>query len=98
MSWETLTVGVLKIKNCSDKDLLLIQDCFEFGNDLEKVNINTKRGITTIDFQSVNWLSHIDEEKINGLIKKLKNKLKFYAITLYRLENEFSQNWYSGKK
>ena len=93
MSWETLITGVIKVKNATDDDIMLIQDTLEFGNKVEKVDIQITDGITTIDFCSVNWCSHIDENKINELIEKLKPKLTYYDITLYYLTG-LTPNWY----
>jgi hypothetical protein len=100
MSWETLITGKIKLKNATDDDITLIQDTLEFGNEVEKVDIQVADGITTIDFCSVNWGSHIDEDKINGLIETLKLKLTYYAITLYYLMGDFdTPNWYyDGEK
>jgi len=94
MSWETLITGKIKLKNATDDDILLIQDILEFGNEVEKVDIQVIDGITTIDFCSVNWVSHVDEDKINKLIEKLKPKLTYYAITLYYLIGFDTPNWY----
>lgn len=89
-------VGNLELKNATDKDIELIIDYLELnGNDCQKVSLKENNGITLIDFQSVNWLSHVDEDKINEMLKKLRKKLKFHAITLYFLDGNFAQNWYS---
>jgi hypothetical protein len=95
MLWGTLITGIIKLKNATDEDIILIQNDLEFGNEVEKVNIKTENGITTIDFCSVNWSSHIDEERINELLENLKPKLTYYAISLYFLDcNSLGCNWY----
>jgi hypothetical protein len=93
MSWETLITGIIKLKNATDEDILLVQNDLEFGNEVEKVDINAENGITTIVFCSVNWGSHIDEKRINDLLESLKPKLTYYAISLYFLDG-FGYNWY----
>jgi hypothetical protein len=100
MSWETLITGKIKLENATDDDITLIQDTLEFGNEVEKVDIATIQSTTLVDFCSVNWGSHIDEDKINELIEKLKPKLTYYAITLYYLAPDFdTPNWYyNGEK
>lgn len=98
MSWETLVAGCLRLKNATDKDLIKIRDHLEFGNECEKIDVKVEGGITVIDFQSVNWLSHLDEEKIEKMLKELKKKLVSYWITLYYLEGEFAKTWYKDEK
>jgi len=94
MSWETLVVGNIKLKNATDEDLIEIQEYLEFGNECEKIDVKVEDGTTIIDFQSVNWLSHVNEEVIDELLKKLRKKLVQYAITLYYLDGEYAQNWF----
>jgi len=86
MSWETLITGEFKLKNPTDNDILLIQNYLEFGQEVEKINFRFEDGTTVIEFVSLNWLSHITEEKIAELLNLLKDKLVDYWITVYFLD------------
>jgi len=97
MSWETLTTGFILIKNATDEDINLIKSYLELGkNETETIKIEKEGDITMIDFTSVNWNSHISEEKIDELLEKLKNKMTDCGISLYYLD-EADYNWF-GKK
>jgi hypothetical protein len=96
MSWETLTTGFILIKDATEEDINLIKSYLELGgNETETIKIEKERDITTIDFTSVNWNSHISEEKIDELLKKLKNKITECSISLYYL-NEADYTWFNG--
>jgi len=93
MSWETLTTGFILIKNATDEDINLIKSYLELGgNETETIKIEKEGDITTIDFTSINWNSHISKEKIDELLEKLKNKITDYGISLYYLDEAY-YNW-----
>jgi len=95
-----MVCGSIEFKGmATDEDILLVDNYLEFGNRAEKVEIRNRKNLlnsllvrlgkhkenTEINFTSVNWGSHIDEDKIKEMLGKLKGKLEYYAITLYHL-------------
>jgi hypothetical protein len=104
MTWETLVCGTIEFKGiASDDDVLLVQNYLEFGREVEKIDVkNLKQEDgdtnTTIDFTSVNWISHINEDSIKEMLEKLKGKLEHYAITLHYLDGEYGINFVSKEE
>ena len=100
MSWETLVTGEFAFKEKPSKeDMELIKEYLEiypedtFEWSVNKIVVEENDGKTIVSFLGLNWCSHLDGEKIEELIKKLKKKLSRYAISLYYL-SEPHENFY----
>jgi len=94
MSWETLISGELEfIGEVSKDELDLIQDKLEVFPEedvywkADKLCIEKKntKGNTTVRILSVNWTSHVDEERIREMLKALEKRLIHYSLSLYYL-------------
>jgi YHS domain-containing protein len=93
MSWETLIIGSFKfIDSISEEErktlIDRIKDVLELPANIQSVTygaFNERYENKTYYFCHVNWLSHVDEEKIENLIREIGSKIKGYDITLYYL-------------
>ncbi|MCL7395910.1 MAG: hypothetical protein LZ167_00600 [Thaumarchaeota archaeon] len=95
MSWETLVVGSFKLKDSLSKEerrLLIdrIKNSLELPADVDSVRygaFNEKYEGGAYYFCHVNWNSYLDEEKIESLIREIRDKIENYDVTLYYLDN-----------
>jgi len=88
MSWETLIVGSMTFRNAEDMDDLLdvIRERLElsetqYGFFEEKIEGNTYR------FKHLNWVSHVDEETVEKLLRDIEGYLEAYEVSLYYLDH-----------
>jgi hypothetical protein len=95
MSGETLIVGSFRLKDSlreEEKRLLIdrIKNSLELPADVNSIGygaFNEKYEGGAYYFCHVNWNSYLDEEKIEGLLKQIGDKLENYDVTLYYLDN-----------
>jgi uncharacterized protein (DUF2164 family) len=88
MSWETLVVGDITFKpNLSKEEINKLIE--EIGYILElkedEYEIKNIDGKVHFEFESLNWSSHVDGDKIKKVYKKIKDKTVFVSIELWYL-------------
>ncbi|MCL7384725.1 MAG: hypothetical protein LZ174_10610 [Thaumarchaeota archaeon] len=95
MSGETLIVGSFRLKDSlreEEKRLLIdrIKNALELPADVNSAGygaFNEKYEDKVYYFCHVNCNSYLDEEKIESLIREIRDKIENYDVTLYYLDN-----------
>jgi len=98
MGWEAVIVGSFRFReSVSEEEMRLlicrIKDALELPIDVGSAGygaFNEKIKDETYYFCHVNWSSHLDEERIKGLIREIGDKIEDYDITIYFLDEGVS--------
>ena len=91
MSWETLVVGHLKFKDNIRDDVK--EKILKEAKDVFECEIKWDEEWKEYNFQDVNWVSHVDDEKITAFFKQYEKFFNDYSASLYYLTEPY-YNWY----
>ena len=95
MSWETLCVGQMKFKEgVSEEEKEEILDEFE---EVLEVRPKYDERWEEYSWDDVNWVSHVEGEKIWQVLKKWRHKLEYFSCSNYFL-NEPHENIYLDRR
>ena len=85
MSWETLVVGELKLKEgiSKEEESKILRD---FEEVLECKLGEAARDGECYSFQDINWSSHVAGEKIAKVVEKYRNKIEYFDCSIYYLD------------
>jgi hypothetical protein len=84
MSWETVVCGCVVLKDGNtDEVISLLQDILEV--DRNEMKIEERSGKKEIYFKSLNFDSHVDEDKVKKFVKKVFSNVDYVGVSLYYL-------------
>jgi len=89
MSWETLLVGTIVFKKLSREEVneLIEKVCeiLEVKDEERKIE-EMEDGKIRLEFDSLNWTSHVDGKKLQQTANLLKGKTTLIDLSLYYLQ------------
>lgn len=89
MSWSVLINGEIIFKpNLTKKevDSLIEEIQYILELDVKECKIDSFDRKTRLMFESLNWSSHVDGEKLKQVYEKIKDKTDFVSLELWYLE------------
>jgi hypothetical protein len=95
MRQRTLIIGTIKFKESvrpKERKELIHKIKVELElNPLRKYEAYSESYEDELEFQHVNWHSHLDREKIMSLFKEIRDKVSYFSVELYYLDPNFGE-------
>lgn len=99
MSGETLTVGSLNFKDGTpEKSKLHVLESLAEAIEVEVSDLLYNIHSGSWSFQSINWQSHIEKEKIENFLKNWKGYIKRFVCSLHHLTDPEQINYHEETK